>query len=454
MPAKSKTKTVYVCQECGSQSPKWQGRCLDCGAWSSLVEETLAPEPKRDSQLSGSDALPITAIQLDAEDRFRSGIEELDRILGGGVVTGSIILVGGAPGIGKSTLMLQACQQLASQERTVLYVSGEESTRQIKRRAERLDTLSERLYLLSETSLNRIVTHIDKLQPDFLIIDSIQSIYRDELQSAPGSVSQVRECAHYLMTLAKSRHLSTILIGHVTKEGSIAGPRVLEHIVDTVLYFEGDQHHLFRILRAVKNRYGSTNEIGIFQMTAAGLVEITNPSEVFISERAVNATGSAIVCTLEGNRPLLIEIQALTAPSVYGTPQRVSTGYDQKRVAILLAVLEKRVGLHLGMQDIFLNVVGGVHLDDPAVDLGVISAIASSFRNIPVDPQMIVVGEVGLSGEIRGVTHLERRLNEATRLGFKKAVVPRRGIKDLGVKGAQLFPAGDVSDALEAILGE
>jgi len=457
--AKSKTKTVYICQKCGAHSWKWQGKCMDCESWNSFVQETVLPEsthvrPKLgDNKKKQNTPLPITTIRLDAEDRFLTGIQEIDCMLGGGVVTGSLILVGGAPGIGKSTLLLQICQHVGVGGRKALYVSGEESTKQIKRRAERLNTLSDQIFLLSETSLNKILGCLDQVDPDFLVIDSIQSVYLDEIPSAPGSVSQVRECAHRLMSLAKSRNVSTILIGHVTKDGSIAGPRVLEHIVDTVLYFEGDRHHLFRILRAVKNRYGSTNEIGIFQMASAGLIEVKNPSELFISERAEQTTGSVIVCTLEGNRPLLVEIQALSSPSVYGTPQRVATGYDRNRLAILLAVLEKRQGMQLGMQDIFLNVVGGVQIDDPAADLGVICAIASSYQNRNIDPQTIVIGEVGLGGEIRGVVHVEKRLNEAAKLGFKQGIIPQRNQKDPKAQGIRIFPTQSVGEALEHTLG-
>ncbi len=447
------SKTVYICQECGAQSPKWQGKCLDCGGWNTFAEETIDATARRNVTLT-SEALPITQIALVAEDCFTSGIAELDRVLGGGIVAGSLMLVGGAPGIGKSTLMLQTARYIAESGRRTLYISGEESVRQIKRRAERLETQSEHLLLLSETSLNQIIVQIDKVKPQFLIVDSIQSVYREELQSAPGSVSQVRECAHQLMTVAKSRHLSTFLIGHVTKDGAIAGPRVLEHIVDTVLYFEGDQHHLFRILRAVKNRYGSTNEIGVFQMQANGLSEVKNPSELFISERGRRASGSVVVCTLEGNRSLLIEIQALSSASAFGTPQRVATGFDQKRLAILLAVLEKRQGLHIGREDIFLNVAGGMQVDDPAADLGVVCAIASSFLNKVIDPHTVVIGEAGLSGEIRGVLQIEPRLNEAARLGFKRAIIPARNeFVNNPDSGLIAYPAETVSAAL-ALLWE
>lgn len=448
----AKQKTIFSCQQCGFQSPKWMGKCPDCLQWNSLVEE----QPVTQSTHSRALAAPgkpqkISEITSREEDRLRCGIGELDRTLGGGVVPGSLILVGGDPGIGKSTLLLQAVDKLARQG-IVLYVTAEESVRQVKLRGERLGVKADQLYLLAETSLEQIKARIKELKPDFLIIDSIQTIFTNSLESAPGSVSQVRECTGQLMIQAKGDGLPTFLVGHVTKDGAIAGPRVLEHMVDTVLYFEGDPGHPYRILRAVKNRFGSTNEIGVFEMQEQGLREVSNPSELFLAERPEKSAGSAVVPSLEGTRPILVELQALVSSSSFGTPQRTAIGIDHKRVALLVAILEKKIELSLAGQDIFLNVAGGVRLDEPAVDLGVIAALASSHLDKIIDPQTVLFGEVGLTGEIRAVSQPELRVKEAARLGFNRCVLPNSSLKNLDVPdGMQVIGVRHASEALDAI---
>jgi DNA repair protein RadA/Sms len=448
----ARAKTIFSCQQCGFQSPKWHGRCPDCQQWNTLVEEqpVVATTHSR-AQAEPGRPLKFEEITSREEDRLRCGIGELDRTLGGGVVPGSLILVGGDPGIGKSTLLLQATQQLA-QTGTVLYVTAEESARQVKLRGERLGVKADRLYLLAETSLEQIKARIKELKPDFLVIDSIQTIFTSSIESAPGSVSQVRECTGQLMIQAKGEGLPTFLVGHVTKDGSIAGPRVLEHMVDTVLYFEGDPGHPYRILRAVKNRFGSTNEIGVFEMQEQGLREVANPSELFLAERPQQCAGSAVVPSLEGSRPILVELQALVSTSSFGTPQRTAIGIEHKRVALLVAILEKKVELGLGGQDIFLNVAGGVRLDEPAVDLGVIAALASSHLNKVIDPKTVVFGEVGLAGEVRAVSRPELRVKEAARLGFTRCVMPQGNLKNLEVPASmQLIGVRHASEALDAI---
>lgn len=447
----SKIKTFYQCQACGYTSPKWLGKCPDCGVWNSLVEERQ--EAKALKSFGKSEPQPLSSITGGNEKRASTGIKELDRVLGGGVVSGSVILVGGDPGIGKSTLLIQAISRLAEKYGKVLYVSGEESPEQIKLRAERLSINSNSIILLSETTLESVIDVASSMKPWAMVIDSIQTVYTQELVSAPGSVGQVRECAAKLMFFAKKSAIPVFLVGHVTKEGAIAGPRVLEHIVDTVLYFEGDRGHSYRILRTVKNRFGSTNEIGVFEMTDSGLAEIENPSELFLSERPLNVSGSTVVASLEGTRPLMVEVQALVSPTTFGMPRRTSIGVDFNRVNLLIAVLEKRAGLHLGGMDIFINIVGGLKIVEPAVDLGITTTIASSLREIPIDPKTFVFGEVGLSGEIRAVAQAEARIKEAAKIGFKRAVMSKTNAERLKNSfGLEIIGVKDIEDALEAAL--
>ncbi|MFO7812037.1 MAG: DNA repair protein RadA [Pelovirga sp.] len=448
----ARTKTVFSCQHCGYQSPKWHGRCPDCQQWNSLVEEQSLPVATHSRALA-EPGRPIQLATVDcrSEDRLRTGLGELDRTLGGGVVPGSLILVGGDPGIGKSTLLLQAFAHLAASG-IALYVTAEESVRQVKMRADRLDIATDNLYLLAETSLEQIKQRIIELKPAFLVIDSIQTIFTSNLDSAPGSVSQVRECSGQLMIQAKSMGLPTFIVGHVTKDGAIAGPRVLEHIVDTVLYFEGDPGYPYRILRTVKNRFGSTNEIGVFEMRGQGLREVSNPSELFLAERPDKSAGSVVVPALEGSRPILVELQALVSASSFGTPQRTAIGIDHKRIALLIAILEKKVEMSLAGQDIFLNVAGGVRLDEPAIDLAAIAVLASSHLNRIINPKLVIFGEVGLTGEVRAVTQPELRVKEAARLGFSECVLPRKSIKNLEVpEGISLTGIDQVSEALDII---
>lgn len=448
----ARPKTIYSCQQCGFQSPKWLGRCPDCQQWNSLVEEhPITPEKHTRALAEPGKPMRLSDVAGREEDRLSSGLSEFDRTLGGGVVPGSLILVGGDPGIGKSTLLLQACARLAING-TALYVTAEESARQVKLRADRLGITTDKLYLLAETSLEQIKQRIKELHPAFLVIDSIQTIFTGSLDSAPGSVSQVRECTGQLMLQAKGDGLPTFLVGHVTKDGSIAGPRVLEHMVDTVLYFEGDPGHPYRILRAVKNRYGSTNEIGVFEMSGQGLQEVSNPSELFLAERPEQSAGSAVVPSLEGSRPILVELQALVSSSSFGTPQRTAMGIDHKRIALLVAILEKKIELSLAGQDIFLNVAGGVRLDEPAVDLAAIAALASSHLNRVIKPRLVLFGEVGLTGEVRAISQPELRIREAARLGFTQCVLPQGNLKNLDVpKSIQLIGIKHASEALEAI---
>jgi DNA repair protein RadA/Sms len=423
----AKPKIIYACQNCGYQSPKWLGKCPDCNQWNSLIEEKQerASHPRGELSLgSKEDPSPIHAIELDEEGRVLSGIGEFDRVLGGGLVTGSVILIGGDPGIGKSTLLLQAFAAISQKGLTCLYVSGEESQRQIKMRAERLGIAAPNLLVLSETSLERIIEQVKRIKPAVLVVDSIQTIFTASLPSAPGSIAQVRESSGSIIILAKKTGLTTFLIGHVTKDGAIAGPRVLEHMVDTVLYFEGDRGHSFRILRAVKNRFGSTNEIGVFEMKEAGLKEVSNPSEIFLMERPLQVPGSAVVCSMEGTRPILVELQALVSRSFLAVPRRTTIGVDHNRVALLVAVLEKKMAAKLFDQDIFVNVAGGVHVDEPAVDLGIVAAVASSLREKVLDPRTVFLGEVGLAGEIRGISQAEARVKEAGKLGFQHCILP------------------------------
>lgn len=445
-------KSVYFCQNCGHEETKWLGQCPACKEWNTFVEEkvttgkTTAVKSQRESKV-----VSLSEVRTDDQIRIETGLEELDRVLGGGIVPGSLILVGGDPGIGKSTLLLQVCQRLA-QEKSVLYVSGEESLAQIKLRANRMGQFCDDLKLLCETNLDTIRNVIESRRPDLAIIDSIQTMYNEEVASAPGSVSQVRESTNVLMQLAKVLGVTIFIVGHVTKEGTVAGPRVLEHMVDTVLYFEGDRHASYRILRGVKNRFGSTNEIGVFEMRQNGLVEVENPSEYMLSGRPENASGSVVACSLEGTRPLLIEIQALVCQSNFGMPRRTATGTDYNRVNLLMAVLEKRIGLHMSNCDAYVNIAGGIRMNEPAIDLGIVMALVSSYKNRPIDETILVFGEVGLSGEVRAVNMPEQRVAEARKLGFETCIIPEvsvhmvkeiTGIKVIGVK--------NVSDAMNLI---
>ena len=425
-----KTLSTFVCQSCGGKSPKWQGRCPDCGDWNSFLEEKVVKNKKEGiapiAHSSTTKPTPVPDIQVQNLVREKCGVQEYDRVLGGGLVPGSLILIGGDPGIGKSTLMLQVSGKYAETGKKVLYVSGEESATQIKIRAERLGISSRNLYIYTENSLESICNEIKKLEPFIVIIDSIQTIYSATIQSIPGSLSQVRESASEFMYLAKRTGISIVLIGHVTKDGAIAGPKVLEHTVDTVLYFEGERGHAFRIIRAIKNRFGSTNELGIFEMRDSGISEVTNPSELFLSDIRDKVAGYSVTVTMEGTRPFLIEIQSLiTASSGFGAPRRMANGVDSNRLSIIIAILEKRAGLHLASEDIFVNVVGGVKLTETAVDLAIVAAMVSSVKNQPLDESTVFIGEVGLAGEVRSITQAETRINEAVKLGFKRAVIPK-----------------------------
>ncbi|MDX2497604.1 MAG: DNA repair protein RadA [Desulfobacterales bacterium] len=451
---KKTSKTVFSCQACGYQTPKWMGKCPDCGEWQSFVEEIQSGKSGRRGRriLSASQPkpVPIDAIELEPEDRLLTGIREFDRVLGGGLVSGTLVLIGGDPGIGKSTLMLQALYGLAENGRKVLYVSGEESVRQMRMRSQRLSTISSGLMVVSENDMESILLMAESVQPDVMVIDSIQTMYSPELTSAPGSVTQVRESAMQLMLMAKKTGTPIFLVGHVTKDGAIAGPRLLEHMVDTVLYFEGDRNHVFRILRAVKNRFGSTNEIGVFEMNETGLNEVANPSALFLSERPENAPGSVVTASMEGTRPILVELQALASSTSFGNPRRTILGIDQNRVALLVAVMEKKLGLHLMGHDIFINVAGGIKIDEPAVDMGIVSAIASSFLDRPIHKGTLIFGEVGLTGEIRGIGHVEIRVAEAKKMGFDRCLVPQSNLKRMTkIKGVELIGVKTVSEAIE-----
>ena len=432
-----KTRTKFVCQECGYETPRWSGRCPQCNEWNTLVEtveERSSPRALRTAAHTAPQS--IARISTDGFGRIPVPMDEFNRTLGGGIVPGSVVLVGGDPGIGKSTLLLQISGLLAANGKPTLYVSGEESTQQIKMRAHRLNIAQEQLYILSENSLDHILDQIEQLKPQLVVVDSIQAVFLEDLGSSAGSIGQVRECGAALLRMAKSCNTPVFIVGHVTKQGAIAGPRVLEHMVDTVLYLEGERFQLYRVLRSVKNRFGSTNEVGIFEMQEQGLVEVANPSEAFLSERLPSAAGSAVAVTMEGTRPLLVEVQALTSASSSGLPRRTANGIDFNRLLILVAVLTKRVGLKLGMQDIFVNVVGGMRISEPAADLGVAAAIASSLRGAPISEDCVMIGEVGLSGELRSVGQAEKRLMEAAKLGFKRCVVPQS--LRLGSKGASV----------------
>ena len=448
-------KTVYLCSECGAESRRWVGRCPACGAWNTMMEE-VEEKPSAVSALpavgpAGVEAMALPDVPMEDFNRATTGMSELDRVLGGGLVQGSLVLVGGDPGIGKSTLLLQAAENIAAGGDTVLYVSGEESLRQIALRARRLGANSPKLKLLAETNVERVLLQVDRLNPRAIVIDSIQTMYRTGMTSSAGSVTQVRESAASFMQLAKDRGCPVFLVGHVTKAGALAGPRVLEHMVDTVLNFEGDNMHAYRILRAAKNRFGSTNEIGLFEMRESGMAEVTNPSEMLLSDRA-NAAGSIVAVSVEGTRPVLVEIQALVSTTVFGTPRRMATGIDYNRMALLVAVLEKRAGLRLFDQDVYLNVAGGLKLDEPAADLGVALSIASSLRGRPLPDGVAVFGEIGLTGEVRPVGRAETRLNECAKSGFTTVVLPRRNLKGLKApEGVELIGVATVEDALNLL---
>ncbi len=455
-----KVKTLFYCTECGNELPKWAGQCPACRAWNTIVEQPAEKPSKRSALVKGGSASgvavnrpkPMSEVETTDELRFATGMGELDRVLGGGAVKGSLVLVGGAPGIGKSTLMLQICDNLCRFAK-VLYVSGEESERQIKLRAERLSVRGQGLYLLAETNLENLVDAVHQLQPDVLIVDSIQTLYHGDVTSAPGSVSQVKECTLTLMQLAKGENITVFVIGHVNKEGSIAGPKVLEHMVDCVLYFEGERHMAYRILRAAKNRFGATNEIGVFEMEESGLTEVPNPSEAMLAGRPTGAPGTCVTCVMEGVRPVLAEIQALVVPSSLGNPRRVSNGFDYSRSMLLLAVLEKRGGLMVGSCDAYLNVIGGLYLEEPAADLAAVLALASSFRDKPVPNDLAAIGEVGLTGELRAASALGQRLAEVQRLGFTKCLIPKRIQGKLAVPdGLELIRVSNIREAMAALL--
>ncbi len=446
-----KSETVFVCQSCSYQSVKWLGKCPECGEWNSLVEERT-----RKSR-NGFAVREVTAIafnEIEPQDDLRlpSGVTEFDRVLGGGIVPGTLVLIGGDPGIGKSTLLLQVADSLSNTNTVVLYVSGEESERQIKLRGDRLGVAAKNLYLLPETNLEKIFHEIERLTPGTVIVDSIQTVFSSALEAAPGSISQVREVAHQFLLLAKNRGVPVFLIGHITKEGSIAGPKTLEHIVDTVLYFEGERHHNHRIVRAAKNRYGAANEVGVFEMTGTGLMAVANPSQMFLAERPQNAAGSVVTACMEGTRPLLVEVQALVSSTKYGTGRRMTQGLDQNRVSLLIAMLEKRVGMQLIGDDVFVNIAGGLEVDEPAADLGVVTAIASSFKNKTVDPHTAVFGEVGLTGEVRGAMQAAVRVKEAQALGFRKVVMPASNVAGLErLLGVRVVGVRSVDEALEEL---
>lgn len=451
-----KTETVFVCQSCGHKSGKWLGKCPECGEWNSLVEEKTQSSRKGVSrnafQLREVTAVAFTDIEPQDDRRLPSGVTEFDRVLGGGIVPGTLVLIGGDPGIGKSTLLLQVADKLSDAGTVVLYVSGEESERQIKLRGERLAVTAKNVFLLPETNLENIFREIERLKPGAVIVDSIQTVFSGQIESAPGSVSQVREVAHQFLLLAKNRGVPVFLIGHITKEGSIAGPKALEHIVDTVLYFEGERHHNHRIVRAVKNRYGAANEVGVFEMTGRGLMPVANPSQMFLQERPQNVAGSIVTACMEGTRPLLVEIQALVSGNKYGTGRRMTQGLDQNRVALMIAMLEKRAGLQLTGDDVFVNIAGGLEVDEPAADLGVVTAIASSFKNTTIDPHTAVFGEVGLTGEVRGAMQASVRAREAQALGFKKIVMPASNVVGLErLLGVRVVGVKSVDEALEEL---
>ena len=452
----AKEKTVFYCTVCGNESPKWQGKCSACGAWNTMVEHVEKPNPVGRGK-SAPVGMSRTAQQLrdvtgDDELRFSTGMGELDRVLGGGAVAGSLVLVGGAPGIGKSTLLLQICNSLCA-GKTVLYVSGEESERQLKLRAERIGVAPDSLYILSETRLSDILESVETLKPDTLIIDSVQTMYNEQNESAPGSVSQVKDCTMSLMQLSKTQGITIFVVGHINKDGAIAGPKVLEHMVDCVLYFEGDANSPYRLLRAVKNRFGSTNEIGVFEMADRGLVEVPNPSQMLLEGRPECSPGSCVACVMEGTRPVLAEVQALVSKTSFQVPRRTSDGFDYNRAVLLMAVAEKRAGLKLSAFDAYINVIGGLQLEEPGADLPVVLAVASSYRDRPLDCDLVAIGEVGLTGEIRSVSHLSQRLAEVARLGFKRCVIPKNCTEKIDIPNElKIFPVRNIMEAIEIAL--
>lgn len=448
----AKTKTVFFCTNCGNETPKWQGRCPSCGAWNTMqehIEKPAAPGRAKSAPVgSGRQAQKLSELDLGRETRFSTGMGELDRVLGGGAVEGSLNLVGGAPGIGKSTLLLQICSCLCA-DRRVLYVSGEESERQLKMRAIRLGVDPEELFILSETRLSDILESVEDVQPDILIVDSIQTLYNEQNESSPGSVSQVKDCTMAMMQLSKAQGVTVFVVGHINKDGAIAGPKVLEHMVDCVMYFEGDPNTSYRLLRAAKNRFGSTNEIGVFEMLDTGLKEVPNPSQMLLEGRPEGASGTCVACVMEGTRPVLAEVQALVAKTSFNVPRRTSDGFDFNRAALLLAVGEKRGGMKLSMFDAYINVIGGLRLDEPGADLPVILAVASSYRDQPIPDDLVAIGEVGLTGEVRSVSHMNQRLTEISRLGFKKCVIPKSGADKLDIpKGLTVYPVKNLAEAI------
>ena len=452
----AKIRTKFVCSECGSESPKWMGKCPECGQWNTLVEEVEQRDSQAQQSFAGIVSRPESLLDIseDIEERLSTGSYELDRVLGGGIVKGSLVLVGGDPGIGKSTLLLQIANNIGNNGKKVLYVSGEESTAQIKLRAFRMGIRSGNIFLVSENNTQNVDIYVRDMKPDILVVDSIQTMYNPAITSAPGSVSQVREATLGLMKIAKQDGIATFIVGHVTKQGAIAGPRVLEHMVDTVLYFEGETHMSYRVLRAVKNRFGSTNEIGIFEMGDKGLTEVPNPSEMLLSGRMEGATGSCVISAMEGTRAMLVEVQALLSHTGFGVPRRNATGVDYNRVALLMAVLEKRVGMQLGSSDSYVNVVGGIKLNEPAADLGIVAAIASSFRDREIDGSTVIIGEVGLAGEVRAVNFAEKRVNEAAKLGFKRCIIPANNLSRLNDKsGIEVLGVSNVNNMLDIIIG-
>lgn len=452
----AKAKTVFYCTNCGNETPRWQGKCPACGAWNTIEEHIEKPTPTGKAKAApvGQSRRPqkIGQVTSDGEIRFSTGMGELNRVLGGGAVAGSLVLVGGAPGIGKSTLLLQICSSLC-EGRTVLYVSGEESERQLKLRADRLGVVPESLYILSETRLSDILEAIQELSPDILIIDSIQTLYNEENDSSPGSVSQVKDCTMTLMQLSKAQGITVFVVGHINKDGNIAGPKVLEHMVDCVLYFEGDANSSYRLLRAAKNRFGSTNEIGVFEMRESGLVEVPNPSQMLLEGRPEGASGTCVSCVMEGTRPVLAEVQALVAKTTFNVPRRAADGFDFNRAVLLMAVAEKRAGMKLSLFDAYINVIGGLQLDEPGADLAVALAVASSYRDSPIADDLVAIGEMGLTGEIRSVSHMNQRLAEVARLGFQKCIIPKGGSEKLTVpSGLTVYRVRNLREAIETAL--
>ena len=453
----AKLKNKFVCQECGYESLRWSGKCTACNSWNSFVEEVYDAKAKTLStaETAGVKVERLIDISISDEERIKTNIEELDRVMGGGIVKGSLTLIGGDPGIGKSTLAVQIANNVSNLDHNVLYVSGEESAKQIKMRSDRLSIKSDKLYILAETNLDVVKKIVEEISPEIIIIDSIQTMFDPNIESAPGSVSQVRTITSSIMKLSKSREMASLIVGHVTKDGSIAGPRVLEHMVDVVLYFEGERHNTYRLLRGVKNRFGSTNEIGMFEMRDVGLVEVKNPSEMLLSGRPDHTAGTVVVPSVEGTRPMMIEVQALVTNTLFGMPRRVATGIDYNRVVLMIAVLEKKLGLHMQNSDAYINIVGGIQIREPAIDLGIVCAIASSFKDVAIDSKMVVLGEVGLTGELRTVSFIDKRIKEASKLGFTKVVIPSANLKGLEKnKDIEVIGVPNIERALKIVLGE